>query len=646
MAGWQPNSRSVSDSRRREQRNPAVTSKFLSFLQAACDATTELYNLKSIDVRPFVTIHDCCSAVKEVKKVLSGPLDDYLSTGNVKWLCPLDTLSWKERIGLLATWASAKKGMPDPCNCSVLQQHVAFEKNASTPLVPDEKYMKHVERTVKQIFGRGWARNYKKRVEANSPSLAACAESGRDKLGAYGATSKERLDSIALGKERIGSFNCQLTSVVSDGKSRILVKTPADWNAFRPLHETIYDHISRQKWLLRGTPSLRKIRRVVEGMSKRQLVLSGDYESATDMLSIEVAELIIKTMMKQAGEEVPETLVLDALKSLRPLIIDEKRDRAFVLRRGQMMGSLLSFPLLCLQNYIATTYILGPRSMLINGDDLLTVCTKGEYRKWCLALPALGLKPSMGKCGLLRSFFTINSTYFQIERGRVTRAKFCRLKAILRPAEGVPDQGALSNAREGMKRGGLRQRFDALYLRANYRRIQKSGRSLLLLGLDVVPEAVTRQMCVREWSLRSHLAGLTCERKLPPSPSPHSGVSGLPEGFKRMALRSIPEAKKEWIPLVLGEQPGIWARGKCARVGLAKTLAECWKDWWDEVAVTGLRPVRIARRLRAHDIGPVLRDLTKKRKEEREPQVLVPESWKTKGPRWVKSGVLGSSGGA
>jgi len=326
------------------------------------------------------------------------------------------------------------------------------------------------------------------------------------------------------------------------------------------------------------------------------------------------------------------------------------------------MGSLLSFPLLCLQNYIATTYILGmDRPMLINGDDLLTRCSPWEYREWLERLPALGLVPSVGKCGFLRSFFTINSTYFQLVGRSVRRAPVFRGKGFRQPEYGPPEGSALREHR-GCLKGKYRQNFETLYVESHRYTICRAGRSLKALGWDLLPNSVPRWAAVREWTLQG-----VHERPLPVRPKTHT-VGGIPEGWRLRSAKWVADNYPEREPLIRREQAGIWARGKESVRDIAKTLVQDRVTWWTEVTCTGFRPVKLERkkikwcegacslgprtvhlhespvvdafRLKARDIGPTLRALQKKKSEPAEDLLLVPSSWPTKQIKFVSGGIV------
>jgi hypothetical protein len=88
-------------------------------------------------------------------------------------------------------------------------------------------------------------------------------------------------------------------------------------------------------------------------------------------------------------------------------------------RNGQLMGHVLSFPILCIANYIMFKYTFWKLdkkapNVLINGDDVLFACTKDDYKSWCGYCKSVGLIPSLGKNLFQTDIAQINSVLFSI----------------------------------------------------------------------------------------------------------------------------------------------------------------------------------------------------------------------------------------
>lgn len=101
------------------------------------------------------------------------------------------------------------------------------------------------------------------------------------------------------------------------------------------------------------------------------------------------------------------------------------------------MGSLLSFPLLCLQNYIAFRFFVSEEEcpddhVRINGDDIVYRAKRHIIERWMGGVASLGLELSSGKTFLDGNFFSLNSTYFWACKGYVKALPVVRLGTLMR----------------------------------------------------------------------------------------------------------------------------------------------------------------------------------------------------------------------
>jgi len=94
-------------------------------------------------------------------------------------------------------------------------------------------------------------------------------------------------------------------------------------------------------------------------------------------------------------------------------------------QRGQLMGSIVSFPVLCIVNAAICRWAmelaqgavipLRDARLMINGDDCAMRSKKRVYMFWRELAAAVGLEESVGKTYLSREFVDINSTSFRRE---------------------------------------------------------------------------------------------------------------------------------------------------------------------------------------------------------------------------------------
>jgi len=121
-------------------------------------------------------------------------------------------------------------------------------------------------------------------------------------------------------------------------------------------------------------------------------------------------------------------------------------------RNGQLMGSPLSFIILCLANAVtlvaamvrlgvpvreAIEKVLFSGRVLVNGDDILFSGKEALVREWKRVASHCGLSPSVGKNYVSRDFFCMNSQLYLVRDlawspvRQVTRVGFTNLSLIL-----------------------------------------------------------------------------------------------------------------------------------------------------------------------------------------------------------------------
>jgi hypothetical protein len=195
-------------------------------------------------------------------------------------------------------------------------------------------------------------------------------------------------------------------------KVRMITKGEANNFILKPVQRALWK--SMQKFPLFSLTSNPEIDLSTLNLSnKHNILLSGDYESATDLIHMD--------LMKIAGEmianHVPEPLAKYVLRESGPHIIEYPKETNIppvIQTNGQLMGSLLSFPILCIANAVTIGHALDILSLedipaKINGDDILFCESRRTIKKWKYNSSQMGLKPSIGKNYESRFFGTINS---------------------------------------------------------------------------------------------------------------------------------------------------------------------------------------------------------------------------------------------
>lgn len=163
---------------------------------------------------------------------------------------------------------------------------------------------------------------------------------------------------------------------------------------------------------------------------------SGDFSGATDNLAGKISKILLRLILSRCSQGFVDTAVQSFCHSKLDYRNDpmNKGDSPWLdfydkfectgkglleQTNGQLMGHILSFPILCLANYIVFKYTffeLGREApkVLINGDDILFCCTKEEYKSWCYETNKVGLVPSLGKNLFQTDIAQINSVLFDI----------------------------------------------------------------------------------------------------------------------------------------------------------------------------------------------------------------------------------------
>lgn len=236
-----------------------------------------------------------------------------------------------------------------------------------------------------------------------------------------------------------------------------------------------------QKWMhtvLRQHGTFRAIGRplcpedldeVLKGCDPGWCYLSGDYKAATDLIDPYLSRSVCNQLQKVGGFDdfygdlLREGLTgailktpLGDINSKIPFWENQKEKLSEPLPKeigqqtwGQLMGSPLSFPILCIINAAVNRYfyelmlredelegkciyslyrdqiigrvlnndkpIVNIKSvpMLINGDDVLLKCQKRFYDDWKEMVKSAGLVPSIGKNYVSERFVIINSTLYR-----------------------------------------------------------------------------------------------------------------------------------------------------------------------------------------------------------------------------------------
>jgi len=303
----------------------------------------------------------------------------------------------------------------------------------------------------------------------------------------------------------------------------------------------MYDRLSRFDWLLRGEADARKFSPFC--YRDGEAFFSGDYESATDNLNFHFQRALLQEVLA-ACTWVPDSVKKLALDS-QSLILEGPGIMARQ-RRGQLMGNLLSFPLLCLVNYLAFRWYSGDYKgslpVRVNGDDIVFRARPEVGRRWAAGVAGAGLTLSVGKTMVSDRYFTLNSTLFRggakgAKRLRVVRASALGLRPGANPVESLA--GRWKRLVKDFPSRKWREVLATFFLKYNSWTIVRSRRSISRgLALSVPPGAV---VSAGLWPREAFYLSFPKELPLPLSPEARVKLR-VPEGW---VCRRVEEITKE-----------------------------------------------------------------------------------------------------
>jgi elongation factor P hydroxylase len=209
-------------------------------------------------------------------------------------------------------------------------------------------------------------------------------------------------------------------------KIRVISKGPvATYTALKPLQQwlwsTLRSHDANCFRLIGEEISEKYLETQLGNLRQGEKFLSGDYKAATDNVDPRLSEEVVKTVSglciksKQISKLFMESLTGHLIEN--PLTGALKRQTW-----GQLMGSITSFPILCIINAaicrrvrekeLGRSLRLKDANISLNGDDCCFRCTeKGQY-EWERLAKLSGMSPSIGKYFFAERFVEMNSTRF------------------------------------------------------------------------------------------------------------------------------------------------------------------------------------------------------------------------------------------
>jgi len=234
-------------------------------------------------------------------------------------------------------------------------------------------------------------------------------------------------------------------------KARIITKgQPLTQYALAPIQKKLHSTLKKIKqfqYIGKPINDDEMIEFLENNLGTNQKWCSGDYKASTNYLRSWLSEVIWNEIISiwtenniwehHTGELLEREFTTEWFSELRYLglgaltkyIIDGQRQM-----NGQLMGSIISFPVLCIANAVLCGMALNcdrlehfpnrkplrifKMPLRINGDDCLLPLTKFGYKSWEMITAEGGLQTSVGKTYFSRDYVTLNSTlYVRTDQG-------------------------------------------------------------------------------------------------------------------------------------------------------------------------------------------------------------------------------------
>lgn len=249
----------------------------------------------------------------------------------------------------------------------------------------------------------------------------------------------------------VAPLNAQVAAILEPLKVRLITKGPAEpYFVAKCLQKQLFAYLQRfPQFELTGDP-LREdhIYRMIEREKLIDMVgdkfVSGDYSAATDNLRSWFTKTAFRASMQNFQHEILGSYkvmasVIGSHMISYPEITGFTQIESFFQWNGQLMGSPLSFPFLCIANLIcyklslewcygeSELYDFKNLPCLVNGDDILFRTNDEHYKVWKDIVKLVGFDLSIGKNYVHEKVLTINSTMFVHDKktNKLTKIDYC-----------------------------------------------------------------------------------------------------------------------------------------------------------------------------------------------------------------------------
>jgi hypothetical protein len=324
---------------------------------------------------------------------------------------------------------------------------VEWQRQVGTPVTFDpsapaswsEKPLGELATRVRRILGPDWAEGIEaSRLASVVPDQNGCLEVEKGLGGTLAVAesycSEECEVAHAEGHpchipHSSDVYGLRVGVAKTKGKFRVVTMQSATVKrVLRPVHDHLYDFISRREWLVRGDLTKDHVKRVIDDRASGEDFISGDYQAATNNIYLPAVKTIVDVLAEAPSLSDREREVL--LESFSPETIHwvSSTGRHWPILRGSMMGNLVSFPVLCLLNKACfdivsslrrkRTGVRSYRRPIINGDDIAFAGDAQTYSDWEAVTAHYGLVVNRQKTGFSGRFIDLNSRSFDVEKNR------------------------------------------------------------------------------------------------------------------------------------------------------------------------------------------------------------------------------------
>nr|WKV34225.1 MAG: RNA-dependent RNA polymerase [Riboviria sp.] len=161
--------------------------------------------------------------------------------------------------------------------------------------------------------------------------------------------------------------------------------------------------------------------------------VSGDYSAATDKIKSLYTQHAFEAFLSRTKLSDPVKTLLRSV--LYAQIVEYPGGIPTVVQEnGQLMGSPLSFPILCMVNLIAYWismeeyfgYEIEMEDLpcLVNGDDILFPSNSEHYKIWFGKITEVGFELSQGKNYCSKKYLTVNSLLFKDDGSKFVKIEY------------------------------------------------------------------------------------------------------------------------------------------------------------------------------------------------------------------------------